>query len=437
MKYCGVAAVRSGDGWPDTSRRRHTVQPTLLYITPTVPAPTGNGLAMRAHALLRTLALHYRVYLYITASPPPAQQTIAALTSLCAEVAFRPIGLWTRSDARLRLVMAAIPSLYRRLFPEPSEWTKAAQSHIANPFTVAEFDLAHVFRIYMIPILRGLQLHVRWQHAQLDIDDLESLTRKRLAALYRRHNDSLNATRMKIEARQYQDIEQKQLPAFDRVLVCTQADRFRLVSSGLRPPPDIIPNIVTIPQDVPQIDEQMEFRFLFVGNLGYFPNADAIHYFAGEILPLIRSQVSRPIALDIVGTGLRESEIRALSRVPGVRLLGFIPDVTRGYVPANAVIVPLRAGGGTRIKVLEAFAHRRPVVSTPEGVEGIDAVHEKHALIADTRERFAEACIRLIHEPALRRDLTRHALELVQTRYSEAVLAPLLCAPFPTNKSSL
>jgi glycosyltransferase involved in cell wall biosynthesis len=392
---------------------------------------------MRAHALLRTLALHYRVYLYITASPPPAQQTIAALTSLCAEVAFRPIGLWTRSDARLRLVMAAIPSLYRRLFPEPSEWTKAAQSHIANPFTVAEFDLAHVFRIYMIPILRGLQLHVRWQHAQLDIDDLESLTRKRLAALYRRHNDSLNATRMKIEARQYQDIEQKQLPAFDRVLVCTQADRFRLVSSGLRPPPDIIPNIVTIPQDVPQIDEQMEFRFLFVGNLGYFPNADAIHYFAGEILPLIRSQVSRPIALDIVGTGLRESEIRALSRVPGVRLLGFIPDVTRGYVPANAVIVPLRAGGGTRIKVLEAFAHRRPVVSTPEGVEGIDAVHEKHALIADTRERFAEACIRLIHEPALRRDLTRHALELVQTRYSEAVLAPLLCAPFPTNKSSL
>lgn len=407
---------------------------TLLYITPTVPAPTGNGLSMRAHALLRTLALRYRVYLYITA-PPPSTQKVAALTPLCAEVAFRPIGLWERSDARVRRLTAAIPGLYRRLFPEPSEWTKAVRSHIANPFTVAEFDLAHVFRIYMTPILTGLQRQVRWQHTQLDLDDLESLTRERLAALYRQRYDRLNAVRMKIEAQQYHNIEQQQLMAFDRILVCSQADRSRLLASGLRPPPEVVPNIIAIPQEVPRIDERMEFRFLFVGNLGYFPNADALHYFIIEILPLIRLQVSRPIVLNIVGTGLPRSDTRALSQVPGVRLLGSIPDVTREYVQADAVIVPLRAGGGTRIKALEAFAHRRLVVSTPEGIEGIDAVDEQHLLIAGTRERFAEACIRLIHEPALRRDLTRHALELVQTRYTEAVLAPLLSKPFSTNVS--
>ena len=413
------------------------MQPTLLYITPTVPALTGNGLSMRAHALLRTLALHYRVFLYIANQPPPARETIAALRTLCAEVAFHPIGLWTTSDARSRRVMATIPSLYHRLFPEPSEWTRATRSRITNPFTVREFDLAHVFRIYMIPILTGLQRHVRWTHTQLDLDDLESLTRERLAALYRRRHDRLNAARMGIEARQYHDIEQRHLTAFDRVLVCTQADRSRLLSSGLRPPPDVIPNIVTIPQDVPQIDEHIEFRFLFVGNLGYFPNADAIRYFVVEILPLIRSQVSRPIVLDIAGTGLPQSETRQLSRAPGVRFLGFIPEVTEGYRPADAVIVPLRAGGGTRIKVLEAFAHRRPVVSTPEGVDGIEVVHEKHALIAGTRERFAEACVRLLNEPALGRNLTRHALELVHMRYSEAALVPLLYKPLHVNASSL
>src|SRR5205814_10238117 len=99
-----------------------------------------------------------------------------------------------------------------------------------------------------------------------------------------------------------------------------------------------------------------------------------------------------------------------------------VPDAAPCYRAADAIVVPVRAGGGTRIKVLEAFSYRRPVVSTSIGIEGIDAHDAEHVLLADTADVFAEQCVRLMRDAALAERLTEDALSLVKRAYSlEAV----------------
>jgi glycosyltransferase involved in cell wall biosynthesis len=103
-----------------------------------------------------------------------------------------------------------------------------------------------------------------------------------------------------------------------------------------------------------------------------------------------------------------------------------VADLAPVYADADAVVVPLRAGGGTRIKILEAFVHRRPVVSTSLGAEGLEVEHHRHLLLADTPEDFAAQCARLAGDPALRESLTAGGFELASTRHTvERVRAAL------------
>ena len=404
------------------------MKPSLLFLTPTAPTPTGHGLGMRAHAILRTLARQYRVFLLVLNHPPEEPDALEALNALCTETAFRPIGLWSRRDARLRRLAARWPAAYRRLFPAPCEWSRIARADVTHPFSVREFDVAHVFRLYAAPLLARLHACASWQQAWLDVDDLESLTRRRLAALHRLNGEPAAAAQFEIEASQYEMIERDALQRFDRLFVCSPADRERVLATGLHPRPEVVPNIANSIA-APAAEPHDEFRMLFAGNLGYVPNADAILYFCRDILPRIGEQADRAVTLEVAGGGATRPFARAMAGFPGVRRLGWVRDLGAAYARADAVVVPLRAGGGTRIKVLEAFAYGRPVVSTPEGIEGIAADHGIHALIAGSAEVFADACVRLIREPALRGTLAARARELVLARYSEGALAAALLGP--------
>jgi glycosyltransferase involved in cell wall biosynthesis len=124
--------------------------------------------------------------------------------------------------------------------------------------------------------------------------------------------------------------------------------------------------------------------------------------------------------VDIVGNGVTDEVRRAAAAAGAVR--GWVRDVRDCYRDPDAVVVPIRAGGGTRIKILEAFSYRRPVVSTSIGAEGIDARDQEEILIADTPERFVQACVRLITEGELRERLTRNAFDLVVRSYSVETL---------------
>jgi len=141
------------------------------------------------------------------------------------------------------------------------------------------------------------------------------------------------------------------------------------------------------------------------------------------------------VVLRIVGGGAGAA-VRQLATLPGVEVIGEAPDISPWYRDAHVAIAPLRAGGATRIKVLEAFAHMRPVVTTTIGVEGIAAEPDRHVLIADDAVTFATACLRLMDDPALAERLASDAFALFSRAYSSECLARIVATFAPPRWSS-
>ena len=128
------------------------------------------------------------------------------------------------------------------------------------------------------------------------------------------------------------------------------------------------------------------FTFIFVGSLGYYPNADGILFFADRVLPLLRAKSPLPFVVRVVGKGLSAKQSARLAAIPEVEIAGWVEDVSSCYKGSDAAIIPIRAGGGTRIKALEAFAHGVPVVSTSLGLEGLPVEDETHVLVGDSED---------------------------------------------------
>ncbi len=189
-----------------------------------------------------------------------------------------------------------------------------------------------------------------------------------------------------------------------------------------------MPNGVRLPAIREEdVERASPFTLLFVGNLGYYPNEDAAAFLCSEVLPRLHAVARRPFRILIVGPG-GSQRLRAAATHPDVTVTGWAPDLSAYYREADAVVVPLRAAGGTRIKILEAFSYRRPVVSTGVGAQGLEVDHGTHLLIADTADGIAEHCARLMHTPGLGRQLAERAFELVTAKHSPARIRELLRA---------
>lgn len=160
---------------------------------------------------------------------------------------------------------------------------------------------------------------------------------------------------------------------------------------------------------------------IFTGSMRFAPNRDAMTWFTSAILPAIRARIPGA-RLTITG----EPGPAPFESGPGVALAGHVADV-RSLVAASAVsVAPIRMGGGTRLKILEAMAVRTPVVATSKAAEGIDGRHEEHMLIADSPGAFAEAVCRLLDDPAAAARMAERAWRLCHERYDARVVAAAL-----------
>jgi glycosyltransferase involved in cell wall biosynthesis len=167
-------------------------------------------------------------------------------------------------------------------------------------------------------------------------------------------------------------------------------------------------------------------ELLFFGSLSYGPNVEGLAWFCQQILP--RVQQSRPgVSLEIVGFNPVPG-VAALGELPGVKVTGFVPDIRTRLWSAALSVVPLRSGGGTRLKVLEALAAGCPVVSTSLGAEGLSLKDEEHLLLADTPDEFARDVLRLLASPGLRRRVAEAGRKAVAQNYDWRQIASLLDA---------
>jgi glycosyltransferase involved in cell wall biosynthesis len=163
---------------------------------------------------------------------------------------------------------------------------------------------------------------------------------------------------------------------------------------------------------------------LFVGNLTYWPNADAAIRLVRDVLPRVRLLVPGPVTVTLAGNHGTQPHLLALGREPGVRLTGFVPDLGPYYLAADVLVAPLMFGAGTRIKLLEAFARGVPVVTSSQGVAGLEVTDGEHVLIADSARQAAAAVARLRTDGRLAADLGANAFALVRDRYSHDAVVP-------------
>jgi glycosyltransferase involved in cell wall biosynthesis len=219
----------------------------------------------------------------------------------------------------------------------------------------------------------------------------------------------------RIEARK---VRNEEGAAWRRASCClaTSADDVARIEEATGRSAVVIPNGVDLeyfrrsPLDVADPD-----LLVFVGAMRYQPNALAARYVVEQILPLVRA--ARPqTRLALVGADPPEA-VTELAEVPGVEVTGTVADVRPWLNRAAVVVVPLLSGGGTRLKILEAFAAGRPVVSTTLGASGIAARHGEHLLLADTAETFSQSIIMLLRDRAEAHRLVVQAHALASERY--------------------
>jgi glycosyltransferase involved in cell wall biosynthesis len=178
-----------------------------------------------------------------------------------------------------------------------------------------------------------------------------------------------------------------------------------------------VPTGVDVAFFTPPAEAQPATDLVFVGSMDWMPNVDGVVWFVREVLPLIRKKIP-DCSLDVVGrtpgrevTEMAEGDAR-------IRITGTVPDVRPWLWESKAAIVPLRIGGGTRLKIYEAMAAKTAVISTTIGAEGLDIAPGENILIADQAEAFADACVRLIADERERRRLAAAAWRHVEAKHS-------------------
>lgn len=378
-----------------------------VLVVPVAPAPDGNGLAMRAGMLLETMAGAGAVDVVIVPVSGPGEVHAWLAARARNVVVVEPESPRTRGDV---LALLADPAR-RTALATRSGWPARAQA--AAPELAARATLALapaatpavvvVLRSYLAPFGVALARELGAERIVVDVDDDDE-------RLLRAHGE-IDA------ADAYGRLADSWLADADLVVAASPgeaaglADRYGVTVAT-------IPNAVRRPASVANAPGHA--RVLYVGNLTYRPNVDAARDLVERVLPALRTEII-DATVDLVGP--HDERIGDLATHDGVRVTGWVPSVAPYYADADVVVVPLREGAGTRIKVLEAFAFERPVVATPAAVAGLAVRDGESVLLAEDAVALAAHAARLLRAPDEARRLVAGASAVLATHYLLDVVA--------------
>jgi glycosyltransferase involved in cell wall biosynthesis len=200
------------------------------------------------------------------------------------------------------------------------------------------------------------------------------------------------------------------------VFACSECDRDLLQKLSPHSRLAVVPNVIDVEKYVPGKEDDGK-TILFVGALDWYPNLDGVIFFCTQIFPKLRELAPNAI-FRVVGRHPSEYLRRRLSHLSGIEFAGMVPDVRAELEKAAVCVVPLRIGSGTRLKILEAAAMRKPVVSTRIGAEGLNFGDGFEIVLSDDPQEFAQAVAGLLASPANRTSMGLRALGRVEKEYS-------------------
>jgi len=387
---------------------------SILYVSQMPASPPRFGAQARMHGLMTELARHHDLTAVMLVDDEfDIEECRFAMQGYCREVVLipNPYGRNGLAKRLLQLRSLASTSSFERL----RVTVPAMQTALDHVLRTRRFDVVNLeFTFLGHCDLRQAPPNARLPALVVDSHNIDyDLARQYACAggnLARRLYADVNWRKLRREElRTYGDA--------DGVCLCSKADERRLLDEVPGVHTMVIPNAADVafyqprPSDPPPDDRTV----VFFGLLSYVPNVDGVIHFVRDIWPRIAD--AHPQARCKIIGGSPPPSLMALAG-PRVEFTGFVPDLRPHLASAAAVVVPLRLGGGTRLKIVEAMAMGKAIVSTAVGAEGIEAVAGRDLLIEDQPAAFANAVNRLLTEPGLAARIGQSARQLAQEQYA-------------------
>ncbi|HKY05218.1 MAG TPA: glycosyltransferase family 4 protein [Blastocatellia bacterium] len=410
----------------------------VLYFAPRECWPTNTGAKLRNFHLVRELARAARVtYLGFADEATAPCRGLASergLAGVCTEVTVERDSAYTIGKiARGALTSTPLPVL--------NYSTEAMRRELARLLDEQDFDVVQIESLSLasyLPVVRAARSRPA---VVADWHNIDSEVMRR----YSEHTTSL-ARRLyaRVTARRLERLEAWAMRELDAHIAVSRRDEVRMLEHAPAARVITIENGVDVDYysdekieqayrdwvgRCPQTDRSgnrevgnkitgnrvIGNRIIFVGSMDYHANVDAAVRFAREVWPAVHAE-NPYLVFTIVGRN-PAPDVRALAGLPGVEVTGTVSDVRPFYREAAASIVPLRIGGGSRLKILESLAAGVPVISTELGAEGIDATPGRDIVVADSKDELAGASVRLARDSAERQSLIKHGRALVRAEY--------------------
>jgi sugar transferase (PEP-CTERM/EpsH1 system associated) len=390
----------------------------ILFLTPQVPYPPRQGAALRNWGLISGLAARHQVAMLSFLASEQTPESAKPLRAVC-RVETAPFPTRTLRDRLRDLLTTRQPDMALRLASEPYA------RRLADWLSQETFDVVQIGGIEMAPYLDVLESARPRPLIVFDNLNCEYLLQQRAFL-----TDLRAPTRWPGAA--YSFVQWQRLRRYE-AQVCRRADRVIAVSDvdaamlqELAPGLDVtvVPNGVDTRAYTPPPTLPHPLTLVFTGTMDFRPNVDAVLWFAQKVLPLIQAKVP-DVHFYVVGQRPHR-RLEVLRDDPAITLTGWVEDA-RPYIAQAAVYVaPLRIGGGTRLKLLEAMATSKPVVATHLGAEGYPVTDGRELLLADTPTDFAAAVVTLLRDPERRATLGRTGRTFVEQQYDWRVIVPRL-----------
>jgi glycosyltransferase involved in cell wall biosynthesis len=413
----------------------------ILLLTPQLPYPPHQGTTIRNFNLIRGLSVRHEIDLLTFIQSPDELDRAEPLRQFCRRMSGVPAPRRTTRQRLAWTLTSPLPDMALRL-PSP-----AFRALLADWLTVMHYDVVQVEGIEMAQY--GLGVPGPDERRMTD-DERSSLDfRPRSLLVFDDHNaeyvlqQRAFETDVRLPGRwvgalysliQWQKLRRYEACACrvaDRVIAVSEADAdaLRRLVPGL--PVTVVPNGVDLDYYSATSNLQpptSNFELVFTGKMDFRPNVDAVVWFCGQVLPRIW-RIAPEVRFVIAGRD-PSRRVQALAADQRIAVTGYVADVRPYIAGAGVYVVPLRVGGGTRLKVLEAMAMGKAIVSTRLGCEGIAATDGQELVVADTADDFARQVLTLLADPARRRTLGTAARRLVEQRHQWGAIVSQLEAAY-------
>ncbi len=404
---------------PVSSRRLE-----ILLISPAEPHLKGAGVEQRAFFHLDTLAALGRVHYLMGAIPQQVARGIdlSEAETVCASPQALPLITTIGKKSKIPGITLLSRFFHARnagYLPVPEalhRWLEEVRD--------IRFDLVVCFQLRSFTLWESIRTHLKTKGTVLfvDLDDISSIASSRELETMGHHFGLETRWLLRLDAALARRLEMRVCRTADLVGICSDLDRDKLkamakVSGEIL----VMPNTIPMRDPLPVKVLSGVATLVFVGTMSYLPNQDAARYLCHEILPVLRQCFAGKLQILLVGKNPSPA-VMELGLLPDVIVTGAVDDVADYYDKADLVVVCIRFGGGTRIKILEAMMFEKPVVATTIGAEGLTLQPNEEIVIADEPDTFAQACARLLEDTELRTKIAKSGRAAVLKHYERSMV---------------